>query len=119
MKLYRSKDLPGQWIGEDEHSALMVWKAARGGWAKRTAFTGSKRHLEEVEPALARGSGWPGGGRGPAPRAGVASEKLGIRVAKHERERWQHAANEAGRSLSDWIRDTLNAAAPERSKAKP
>src|SRR5258705_27981 len=57
MKLYRSKDLPDQWIGEDEHGALMVWKAARGGWAKRTAFTGSTRHLSAGEPARARGSG--------------------------------------------------------------
>src|SRR5262245_41424804 len=68
-RLYRSRDLPGQWIGSDLAGALMVWPAERRGWAKRVSYTGPKRALEEVEPALARGTGWAGGGRAHHPRS--------------------------------------------------
>ena len=125
MRLYRSKEHPTHWIGEDEHAALVIWPAAPRGWTKRTPYTGARRALEEVPAALARGSGWPGGGRGPAPRAGgAASRKRGIRVADHEWAAWEHAAEIAGRTVSDWIRDTCNttaaaAAGSGRGKGKP
>jgi len=111
MKLFRSGDMPDHWVGEDEHGVLMVWPARPRGWLKRTAYTGSKRSLEELEPALARGSGWPGGGRGPSPRSesGSVSKPVGLRATIEERAAWERAAGE--RNLSDWMRDTLNAAA--------
>ena len=122
MRLYRWKDYPAYWIGEDAHGSCMLWPAAPRGWSKRTAYTGSKRQLEEVEPALARGTGWPGGGSGRRPTRGEASKPLTIRVTATERGAWERAAKERGRALSDWIRDTCNAAADDtrpRSKSKP
>jgi hypothetical protein len=107
MRLFRSKEHPEHWIGEDEHSALVLWPARKGGWTKRTPYNGPKRQLEEVDPRLARGSGWPGGGRGPAPR-GEASKPIGLRVTVEEREKWERAATERESTLSDWIRDTCN-----------
>jgi len=126
MKLFRARDMPNHWIGEDKLGGLVYWPKQRAGWTQRTPYTGSKRKLEEVDPALARGTGWPGGGRGPAPRAmsGTASKSLTIRVTDAERSAWENAAREQDRRLSDWIRDTCNAAAPPsdmrpRSKSKP
>lgn len=89
----------------------MLWPAERGGWAKRTVYTGGKRQLEEVPPAMARGTGWPGGGRGPAPRAGVAAKTIGLRATDDERARWQRAADMRETNLAGWARDTLNAEA--------
>jgi hypothetical protein len=127
MKLFRVRDMPDHWIGEDEHGVLMVWPARTRGWVKRTAYTGSKRQLEEVEPALARGTGWPGGGRGPKSRSasGAVSKPVGLRATAEERAAWERAAGE--RKLSDWMRDALNAAAAAveanspkaRTKSKP
>ena len=126
MRLYRSKEHPGHWIGEDEHGVLMVWPARPRGWAKRTGYVGTKRQLEEIEPALARGTGWPFGGRGPKSRSpsGAVSKMIGMRVTNEERAAWERAAGE--RRLSDWMRDTLNDAAAttppartSRSKGKP
>ena len=123
MRLYRSKDHPDHWVGEDAHGSLMVWPATSRGWAKRTSYTGSKRQLEEVEPALARGTGWPGGGAGRLPSRGEPSEPLTIRVTARERAAWKRAAKDRDRGLSDWVRDTCNTAAAEesrpRTKSKP
>jgi hypothetical protein len=121
MKLYRSKEHPDHWIGEDEHGVLMVWPARPRGWAKRTGYAGSKRQLEEVEPALARGTGWPGGPVGRRPRGNHASDtQLGIRATSDERAAWQHAADTTERNITVWARDELNAAAARiRSKGKP
>ncbi len=123
MRLYRSEDLPGQWIGEDRHGALMTWPAEARGWTRRTAYTGARRQLEEVEPALARGSGWPGAGRAPKPRAatGEASTKrLGLRATPSEYEAWERRAEEEGKRISDWARDLLNAEAVRlRGKSRP
>jgi len=123
MRLYRSKDHPGHWVGEDAHGALMLWPATPRGWLKRTSYAGSKRQLDEVEPALARGTGWPGGGTGRRPARGELSKPLTIRVTDRERGAWERAAKERDRGLSDWIRDTCNAAAGDdarpRSKGKP
>lgn len=118
VKLYRSREIPDHWIGEDKHGALMLWPTERGGWAKRTAYTGGKRPLEEVEPALARGTGWPGGGRAPKPRSasGALSTSFGIRVSPEERESWKQAAQERKMPLSDWVREALNSAARPRTK---
>ena len=70
-----------------------------------------QRQLEEVEPALARGTGWPFGGRGPKSRSpsGMVSKTIGVRATAEERAAWERAAGD--RRLSDWIRDLLNAAA--------
>lgn len=123
MKLYQSKELPGQWIGEDRHGALMTWPAEPGGWAKRTAYTGAKRQLEELEPALARGSGWPGAGRAPKPRAAsgeTSARQLAIRATSEELAAWERRASEENKRTSVWARDELNAAiARPRSKSKP
>jgi hypothetical protein len=104
--------MPGYWIGED-HGALMVWPVERGGWAKRTAYTGGKRQLEEVEPALARGTGWPGGGRGPAPRdaSGKPSKTIGLRCTDDEREKWERASGKRAQPFAVWARNTLNSEA--------
>lgn len=122
MKLYRASELPNQWVGEDKHGALMAWPKEPRGWMKRTAYLGPPRQLEEVEPALARGTGWPGAGRAPRPRApsGEAStERLAIRATPTEFKEWKHWAKEDGKRPSDWGRDELNAAsARRRAKAK-
>jgi hypothetical protein len=123
MRLYRSKDHPGHWVGEDVHGSLMLWPATVRGWSKRTGYAGSKRQLEEVKPALARGTGWPGGGTGRLPARGEPSRPLTLRVTDQERGAWERAAKERDRGMSDWIRDTCNAAAADdarpRSKGKP
>jgi hypothetical protein len=121
MRLYRSKDHPGQWIGEDEHGALMLWPARPRGWSKRTGYSGAKRQLEEVEPALARGTGWPGSPVGRRPRGSRAADtQLGIRATREERAAWQRAADDHARKLAEWARDELNAAAARpRPKTKP
>ena len=122
-KLYRSKEHPDRWIGEDEHGVLMIWPAKPRGWAKRTGYAGSKRQLEEVDPALARGTGWPFGPVGRRPRGGEASSTLGIRVTSSERAKWQRAADTRERPITAWARDELNAAADrtldETSAARP
>ena len=127
-KLFRSKEHPGHWIGEDEHGVLMLWPAKPKGWAKRTGYAGSKRQLEEVEPELARGTGWPFGPVGRRPREGEASSTLGIRVTTSERGKWQRAADVREQALTVWARGELNAAADRtlgeaearpRSKGKP
>ena len=117
MRLFRSTDHPDHWIGEDEHGVLMLWPARPRGWVKRTGYVGTKRQLEEVEPALARGTGWPFGGRGPKARSpsGKVSKMIGMRVTDEERAAWESAAR--GSKLSDWMRDTLNAAAAAAAAA--
>lgn len=119
MKLYRSREMPDHWIGEDEHGVLMLWPARPRGWMKRRGYVGGKRQLEEIEPALARGSGWPGGGRGPKSRSGtgVISKPVGLRATAEERAAWERAAGE--RKLSDWMREALNAAAEAASGTSP
>lgn len=119
MRLFRAKEHPDHWVGEDEHGVLMLWPARPRGWAKRTGYSGAKRQLEEVEPALARGTGWPFGGRGPKSRSpsGVVSKTIGLRVTAEERAAWELAAGE--RSLSDWMRDTLNAGAAAATATPP
>ena len=110
-KLYRSRDLPGQWIGTDQAGVLMVWPAERRtGWAKRMAYTGPKRGLEEVAPALAKGTGWPGGGRAHHPRSatGRPSKPVTIRATEEERAAWEGAAEHLKRTLSEWCRSELN-----------
>jgi hypothetical protein len=64
-----------------------------------------------VAPALARGTGWPGGGRGRRPLRGAPSKPVTIRATDDERAAWDRAAERRDRTLSDWCRDTLNAAA--------
>ena len=112
-RLYRSRDLPSQWIGTDQAGALMVWPNEKRGWAKRVSYTGPKRALEEVEPALARGTGWAGGGRAHHPRSatGRPSKPVAIRATEEERAAWEGAAKHLKRTLSEWCRGELNDAA--------
>lgn len=114
MRLYRSTEHPDFWIGEDAHGILMVWPAKPKGWTQRTGYAGARRQLEEVEPALARGTGWPGAGRARKPRAasGEASTKqLTIRLTEDEHSKWGRAAEVRAKNLAGWARDTLNSEA--------
>ena len=108
MKLFRSKDHPGFWIGEDRHGALMIWPAEPRGWTKRTHYDGGKRQLEELSASDARGTGWPGGGTGRKPKRGEPAKGLTIRVTDTERREWERAAKSLDSGLSDWVRDTCN-----------
>lgn len=123
MRLYRSRDLPGRWVGEDQDGALVHWPEEPGGWARRTPYTGARRQLEEVEPARARGTGWPGAGRAKRrrdPAGAPTSTSIGVKATVAEREAWTHRAGEEGKSISGWARDTLNAEIVRtRGKIKP
>lgn len=112
MKLYRSEKHPGLWIGKDAQGGIVQWPAEPAGWAKRTPYGGPRRALEEVERNLARGTGWPGGVRGPKPRGGVPTRRLAIRVSVDEDEVWTEAAKPE--PLSEWARRELNAAAVKK-----
>src|SRR5262245_58324081 len=99
----------------------MLWPARPRGWVKRTGYSGGKRQLEEVDPGLGRGTGWPGSPVGRRP-GGIraADTQLGVRATREERAEWQRAADDTGRKLAEWARDELNAAAARpRSKSKP
>jgi len=112
MKLYNAPVAPNSWIGEDEHGMLMVWPREANGWARRTTWLGGRRHLTEVEPALARGTRWPGAGRSRRPRAasGEAShERITLRATAGERAAWEQAAKACEAGLTVWARDVLNA----------
>ena len=120
MRLFACKALPGRWVGEDKHGGLVHWPAEPGGWAQRTPYTGSKRALEEVEPARARGTGWPGVRGGRRPRGEAPAKPVSIRATVQERANWERAAEDHELTLSDWCRDTLNReSTPPRSGSKP
>lgn len=119
MRLYRAASLPQHWIGEDGTGALMLWPARRGGWRVRTAYTGPRKALEAVDPRQARGTGWPGGGRGAAPRspAGEASERrVTVRGTGGEVGDWTRCADHDGKPLATWARDVLNAEVARRRR---
>jgi hypothetical protein len=105
LKLYRSKEHPNHWVGEDRYGSLLLFPAKIRGWASRTPYTGSKTELEEVSAMQARGTKWPGaiGGKTRDP-SGKPSRIIGIRVTQAERETWQVAADERGVSLTEWLR---------------
>ena len=105
LKLYRSKEHPDHWIGEDKHGALLLFPSKIRGWASRTPYTGSRAELEEVSAMSARGTKWPGaiGGKTRDP-SGKPSRIIGIRVTDAERGMWQRAANARGVSLTEWLR---------------
>jgi predicted HicB family RNase H-like nuclease len=56
-----------------------------------------------------------GRGRPPLNESGTA-KFLTIRASEAERESYREAAERAGKSLSDWIRERLNSAAKRQSK---
>jgi hypothetical protein len=118
VKLYRPPDVPGSLVGEDKAGALMVFPAKPRGWAKRSAYQGSKRHLEEITPLDARGTGWPGaiGGKTRMPTGEASVYQISVRVTAEERELWLAAAG--GGPLAEWIRSTLTAAARGRRTQK-
>jgi hypothetical protein len=120
LKLYRSKEHADHFVGEDQHGALLLFPAKPRGWLKRTPYVGAKRALEEVAPALARGTKWPGaiGGK-PRHASGQPSKPLTIRATDDERAAWQRAADERKTRLTAWAREMLNEASrPTRSKGK-
>jgi hypothetical protein len=122
LKLYRSREHAGHWVGEDKHGALLLFPAKTRGWVSRTPYVGSRNDLEEVSPMLARGTRWPGavGGKARDPGGKPSRVVLGIRVTEDERETWQRAADARGLSVTEWVRVAANeAAAPRRSKRKP
>jgi len=116
MKLYRPRDVPDAFVGEDKAGALMVFPAKPRGWAKRSAYQGSKRSLEEIPASEGRGTGWPGaiGGKTRAASGQASVYQISVRVTAEERELWLAAAG-VGR-LADWMRATLTAAARQRGK---
>lgn len=116
MKLYRSEAMPDRWIGEDQDGALVHWPKEAGGWERRTPYTGPKRGLQEVIAILARGTGWPGGGRGPAPRSDQPSNRrITLRATDAEADAWEERAGAEGKGVTVWARDELNAVV-KRSK---
>ena len=118
MKLFRSRELPGRWIGDDQHGGLVHWPAEPRGWSKRTPYTGKKRDLEEVSPTLARGTGWPGARGGRLPRGEAPAKPVSIRATAQERANWERSAGDRELTLSDWCRDTLNRESA-RSRREP
>lgn len=54
-----------------------------------------------------RGGVRAGAGRKPANGEGYGKPLL-IRVKESQRERWQKAADDCGKSLSQWVRDILD-----------
>ena len=132
MKLYRSAEYPNHWIGTDAEGALVRWPMEPNGWAKRTPYSGGKRQLEEVVPALARGTRWPGAGRAPRlrdPTGKPSDAQLGVRATQDEYDTWRRASEAREQTLASWARNELNAAATRtldeisgsrpRSKGKP
>jgi len=123
VKLFRSASHPGHWIGEDPQSSsvLWIWPAEPGGWLSdlRRAWTAGRRGLEKAEPALARGTGWPGAGGGRPRRVGaeVSAKRLTLRATADEMAAWEERAEAEGKPLAGWSRDELNAAV-ERARAK-
>ncbi|HWO17722.1 MAG TPA: hypothetical protein VNO30_03065 [Kofleriaceae bacterium] len=84
--------------------------------------SGSWRSSEELEPALARGSGWPGAGRAPKPRAAsgeASTRQLAIRATSEELAAWERRASEENKRTSVWARDELNAALARPRSKKP
>jgi hypothetical protein len=125
LKLYRSKEHPDQWVGEDKYGSLSLFPAKIRGWASRTPYNGSRAELEEVSAMLARGTKWPGaiGGKTRDP-SGKPSRIVGIRVTEAERNTWQRAADERGVSLTEWLRMAATEmlarpSAPAESSGKP
>jgi hypothetical protein len=118
VKLYRSPDHPGLWIGQDKLGGLVQWPAEPKGWTKRTPFKGSRRGLEVAEPALARGTGWPGTSGGQRPRApsGKPGRNRTIRATDDDWETWREIAEAEGRSVSEWACRELSAAAKRAKK---
>ena len=116
MKLYRSEEFPGQWIGQDAEGALVRWPAERGGWQRRTPYTGGKRQLEEVEPVRARGSGWPAAGTGRPPRMSAPGRTFTIRATADEIAAWTRRAEEEHKGPTVWARDELNASVARSGK---
>lgn len=112
VKLYRAPMLPNHWVGNDKRGGLVTWPAKEHGWDERTPYDGPRRGLVEVAPALARGTGWPGGGTGrkPASESGQPGENRTIRVPADEWKAWDEHAKAEGQTRSDWIRKACEAA---------
>jgi len=68
-----------------------------------------RRNLTEVEPALARGTGWPGAGGGRRRFAGA--ERGRPRTVRIDDTRWNAVMDAAGRAdlgVSDWVRQAID-----------
>lgn len=108
--LYACPQLPGRWVGTDEHGALVHWPAVAGGWAERTPYTG-RRALRVVDPAEARGTGWPGGGGGRRRLAGAErGQPFTFRLDDPRRAALQKLAEKQGQQPSDTVREAIDLA---------
>ncbi len=56
-------------------------------------------------------------GRPPKPEGTTIPEAMNIRVTAEDKARWTQAAASAGKTLSQWIRGTLDAKARRNTKA--
>jgi len=109
LRLYESKHHPDRWIGEDERGLLWCWKRRQDGWAQRGPHAERRRNLTEVEPALARGTGWPGAGVGRRRLAGA--ERGRPRTVRIDDTRWNavmDAADRADLGVSEWVRQAID-----------
>lgn len=119
MKLFRAPHHPDHWIGEEaDDGALVIWPAEPRGYTRRRSWLGGRRGLEEVESALARGTGWPGGPVGRRPRAASPSKKFGIHSSVAEIDAWSARAATEGKPPSVWARDELNSAAERAARPR-
>ena len=109
LRLYVSKYYPDRWIGEDERESLWYWERIEDGWARRGPHEGRRRNLTEVDPALARGTGWPGAGVG---RRRLAGAELGRpRTVRVDDTRWNaviDAADKSNVGVSEWVRQAID-----------
>lgn len=107
--LYMCPQLSDRGVGTDEHGALALWPRTAGGWAFRTPYGGHRRSLRAVDPAEARGTGWPGGGVGRRRLAGAGRGlPLTIRIDDKRRTALQKLAAQQGQQVSDTVREGID-----------
>lgn len=94
MKLYMHPKLAATWIGEDDAGRLERFPAEAGGWARRTPWIDGRRGLKAVEPAAARGTGWPGAGAGRR-RLSASGEASVGKLIKDAPETWGRLSKRA------------------------
>lgn len=109
--LYACRQLPGRWVGTDEHGALVVWPAVAGGWAQQAPYLGHRRALTAADPVLARGTGWPGAGVGRRRLAGAeAGRALTIKIDDTRRAALKALAARQGQSTSRCVLEAIDLA---------
>jgi hypothetical protein len=120
MKLYTHPNYPGMWIAdmEDGRGSYLAWPTVPGGWADRVEYPRPPGNLTPADPALARGTGAPGTGKGrPSNEPGEAGKPMTIRIDDGRRARVAKAAKRAGVTMSRWVVSAIDAAlTKERSR---